>query len=112
MTDQTDDLAHALTQDEGLLPSSGFADRVMEAVYEAAAEPPPLPFPWRPVIVGMLACAGLAASGIALLNQLDTAVVRQTWSELSIVGPELSYAAGLAVLSIGLLRAHRIFVAF
>jgi hypothetical protein len=112
MTDQTDDLASALTLDEGLVPSSHFADRVMEAVYEAAAEPPPLPFPWRPVIVGVLACAGLAASGVALLDQLDAAVLRQTWSELSAAGPELGYAAILAVLSIGLLRAHRIFTAF
>jgi len=112
MTDQSDDLAHALTGDDGIVPSSDFAIRVMEAVYEAVAEPPPLPFPWRPMIVGVMACAGVAGSGVALLNQLDAAVLRQAWSEFSAVGPELGYSAVLAVVSIGLLRAHRIFTSF
>ena len=65
----------------------------------------------RLVKVGVLASAGLATSGAALLQQLDATVLQPTWSELSAVGPELGYAAVLAVLSIGLLRAHRIFTA-
>lgn len=50
-------LSRSLTE-EALVPSSGFAASVMEAVRREATEPPPIPFPWKRALVGLVA-AGL-----------------------------------------------------
>ena len=38
-------------------PAPEFAARVMAAVRREAATPPPLPFPWRRLALGLAACA-------------------------------------------------------
>jgi hypothetical protein len=66
-----DDLDGLLSNDDTLVPSSGFASSVMEAVQHAADEPPPLRFPWwRFSVLGELELArpsepllSLAAAG-------------------------------------------------
>jgi hypothetical protein len=58
-----DDLNRLLAEDDTLAPSSGFTDRVMTAVAEADAEPPPMPFPWARFGVLVLTCAAWTASG-------------------------------------------------
>jgi hypothetical protein len=60
-----DDLDRALG-DDGLEPSSGFALRVMEAVRQAAQEPP-LRFPWLRFALGALASTLFAGAGAFLL---------------------------------------------
>ena len=79
-----EDLDRILSTDEPLVPSSGFAASVMERAREAASAPPPLPFPWRRYVLGLLvliAMSGLwgwlgvrlnvmAAVGAALDNSL------------------------------------------
>jgi hypothetical protein len=57
-----EDLDRILASEEPLVPSSGFAAAAMERVREGAAAPPPLPFPWRRFLLGLLAT--LALSGI------------------------------------------------
>jgi hypothetical protein len=47
-----DDLDRILSEDDSIVPSSGFAARVMETVQVEAAAPPPLPLPWRRLLVG------------------------------------------------------------
>ena len=42
-----------------LVPSSGFAASVMERVREEAAAPPPIPFPWKRAVPGMVVAAGV-----------------------------------------------------
>ena len=49
------------TRDE-ILPSSGFAAAVMEAVRREAAAPPPIPFPWKRA----LPIAALAAIALVM----------------------------------------------
>lgn len=51
---QNDELDHDLgcmlrpdNEDDAIVPSFGFTERVMEAVKETAAAPPPLAFPWK-----------------------------------------------------------------
>ena len=56
-----DDLDRWLTDEEAIVPSSGFSASVMEAVAREASTPPPIPFPW------MRALPGLASLGVALL---------------------------------------------
>jgi hypothetical protein len=47
-----------LSSEDEILPSSGFAVAVMDAVRREAAAPPPIPFPWKRALPGMIV-AGL-----------------------------------------------------
>jgi hypothetical protein len=51
---------HILSSEADLVPSSGFASAVMDAVRQEASAPPPIPFPW------MRALPGVAAFALAL----------------------------------------------
>lgn len=51
------DLDRILSKEEEILPSSGFAASVMEAVQREAAAPPPIPFPWKRALPGLCAVA-------------------------------------------------------
>ncbi|HEX4007954.1 MAG TPA: hypothetical protein VHX60_17400 [Acidobacteriaceae bacterium] len=57
LTDAQLDAALASPAD-GLLPSSGFADAVMQAVHAQAAGPAPIPFPWKRALPGCIAIVG------------------------------------------------------
>ena len=48
-----DELDRILAAADPLVPSAGFANRVMTAVRTAAAEEPPLPFPWARFALGL-----------------------------------------------------------
>jgi hypothetical protein len=43
-----------LAADDQLVPSSGFLATVMERVREEAAAPPPIPFPWKRALPGLV----------------------------------------------------------
>jgi len=47
--------------DQEFLPSSGFTVSVMDAVRREAAAPPPIPFPWKRALPGLVV-AGIALS--------------------------------------------------
>jgi hypothetical protein len=74
-----------LAAEPDLEPSSGFAASVMDAVREMAAEPPPLPFPWRRFFTGVLLC--LAAC------MVTTLALGQPWVIAAIDMPALATAA-------------------
>jgi hypothetical protein len=61
MTDEK--LDNALRAEEELMPSSGFLASVMERVELEAAMPPPIPFPWRRALPGMVLVAGVFGWG-------------------------------------------------
>jgi hypothetical protein len=48
------DLDRILSEEE-ILPSSGFTASVMDAVRREAAAPPPIPFPWKRALPGLVA---------------------------------------------------------
>jgi hypothetical protein len=54
-----DDLEHVLSNEEDLLPSSGFTASVMDAVRRDASLSPSIPFPWKRALPGLIV-AGLA----------------------------------------------------
>ena len=105
-----DDLDRLLVNDDALVPSSGFASSVMEAVQQAADEPPPLRFPWWRSIVGVVGCIVWAAAAISVLGELE--LVRPTEPLLSVAAAGASFAqwalaialASLAVCGVRLLR--------
>ena len=61
------DIDHRLGADDDVVPSSGFAERVMTRVRSEAATPPPIAFPW------IRALPGIAAMAIALVASLASA---------------------------------------
>jgi hypothetical protein len=90
-----DPIARMLSSDEALAPSAGFAGRVMDAVQQAAAEPPPLAFPWARFVLGLITILVSAGSSVWLFQRLDISavLVRLTdmrselgWATATIVG--------------------------
>jgi len=49
-----DEIDRILSHEEELLPSSGFAAAVMDAVRREAAVPAPIPFPWKRALPGLV----------------------------------------------------------
>jgi hypothetical protein len=62
--DSIDLIAPILLREEALLPSSGFAASVMDAIQERALATEPIPFPWKLALPGM---AALAAGAVLLI---------------------------------------------
>ena len=50
------ELDRILSTQEDLVPSSGFVKNVMDAVRQEAAAPPPIPFPWKRALTGLILC--------------------------------------------------------
>jgi len=66
---EDDEMNRILSRKEEILPSSGFAASVMDAVRREAAAPPPIPFPWK------RALPVLVAGGFVLVMVFVTLVV-------------------------------------
>ena len=56
-----------LATEEELIPSSGFLGNVMENIRNEAAAPPPIPFPWKRAIPGILLAGGVFAWSAVVL---------------------------------------------
>ena len=105
MTMDDKELDRILSSEEHLVPSSGFALSVMEAVRDAGAQPRQARFPWWRLAAGVAACVGCGASFAALVHGLDPAVA----SRLAAVAPELSLAGVVVLATLAGLRAQRVF---
>jgi hypothetical protein len=64
-----EDIDSVFSREDEIVPSSGFAVSVMDAVRREALAPPPIPFPWK------RALPGLAVGGLALACVLVAGVV-------------------------------------
>ena len=71
-----------LFREDEILPSSGFAAAVMDAVRREAAAPPPIPFPWKRAVTGLL--AGICA---LILVIIAGAIANARLSSTSITPP-------------------------
>jgi hypothetical protein len=79
MTSSPDNLDRILLEQDTLLPSSGFAASVMDAVQQQAAAPAPIPFPWKwalpgiaALLVAMVILCRLAVTTIQSMSQNAT----------------------------------------
>jgi hypothetical protein len=79
-----DEIDRILSRQDEIVPSSGFAASVMEAVRREAAVPPPIPFPWKRamagLLVGGLALALVLVAGIVALVQSGRAATTAHFS--------------------------------
>lgn len=125
MTDAQLDRALGAEQD-GILPSSGFADAVMFAVRAEAAAPAPIPFPWKravPGLIGAAAALGMlvawlvkaAAAGPATVAQGMSSGTSFFWQNAAVMSllhraatPDAAWIAGsLAIPLVCLLLMRR-----
>jgi hypothetical protein len=98
---EEDGMNRILSREDEILPSSGFAASVMDAVRREAAAPPPIPFPWKRALPGLvvaaLALAWALVVGVVALVQLARSSATQQFSlSLSSVLPSV-FGSGLGL---------------
>jgi len=103
-----DELDRVVSEQDEIQPSSGFAASVMEAVRREAAAPPPIPFPWKRalpgLVVGAFALALVLVAGVvAIAHSVHAPTNAQfsiSWTHLlpSVFQPNLEAAAIWTVL--------------
>jgi hypothetical protein len=86
------DLDHILSSEESLVPASGFSRRVMEAISDLDAQPPPLTFPWLRFSVGFIASGIAAATGARFFEAAEVVAARP---------PIVAQDVGLAAVVVG-----------
>jgi hypothetical protein len=73
---EDEEIDHMLSHEDEILPSSGFAVAVMDAVRREAVAPPPIPFPWKRalpgLVVGGLVLVFALVAGVAAMVRLAT----------------------------------------
>jgi hypothetical protein len=84
-----DPIDRILSTDGELVPSSGFLASVMDRVREEAAAPPPIPFPWKRALPGVLLAVGVFGWGAVQLFRF----LPQALQQLSSAGPHLGVLA-------------------
>ena len=104
---EMDDLDRVLADDDMLVPSSGFAARVMDALRDDPAEAAPLAFPWRPFLIGVVACVIWAASAIQLMTRIDRTVLRELAAQVVEVGTLPLYMAAVVIATLIVLGFRR-----
>jgi hypothetical protein len=100
-----DDLDRMLSSDGDIVPSSGFANSVMDAVRREAAAPPAIPFPWKRVLPGVIISVVAFMSAIILgFNQLVAAITVaplpaafQIWLEAAMRSPLIAESGWIAL---------------
>ncbi len=63
-----DEVDRILSRKDEILPSSGFVGSVMDSVRQEAATPPPIPFPWRRAVPGIIASTIIVASAVVFFT--------------------------------------------
>jgi hypothetical protein len=86
-----EEIDRILSREEEMLPSSGFTVSVMDAVRREAAAPPPIPFPWKRalpgLVVGGLALALVLVAVVVVIAQAGKATAPQAISLPSVAPP-------------------------
>src|SRR5271167_248816 len=88
-----EEIDRILSREEEILPSSGFAVSVMDAVRREAAAPAPIPFPWKRalpgLVVGGFALASVLIAIVAAIPHAGKAATPQFSMSLPAVVPPL-----------------------
>jgi len=69
------EIGQILATEEKLIPSSGFMASVMERVRQEAVLPPPIPFPWKGAVPGILLAGGVFGWGAVEMVHLGLPAV-------------------------------------
>jgi hypothetical protein len=81
---KADEINRIMSEEEEILPSSGFFDSVMSAVRSEAAAPPAIPFPWKRAlplfVVGGIALVALVLYGVSAIAGAGAASAQSTSS--------------------------------
>jgi hypothetical protein len=86
---EIDAIDRTLSSEGELVPSSGFLASVMDRVRGEAVAPPPIPFPWKRALPGILLAAGVFGWGaFQLFRSLPRAM-----QQLSFAGVHLPVVA-------------------
>jgi hypothetical protein len=101
-----DELDDVLSRDQPVVPSSGFSTRVMDAVRDAAAAPPPFPFPWSRFIAGLAAAAASVVSGAVFLTGGKAAAIGEALSPVAAVAPEVVTALAVTAMCLTAVRVR------
>lgn len=88
--------------EDRLEASSGFTMKVMEAVRQQASEPARPRFPWWQLGAGVAACCVVAWEGARLILAIPVPL-----APLAGVAPEIGYAAGALLVSLGITLVPR-----
>lgn len=78
------DLDRFLSDDDSIVPSAGFSARVMTAVRDEAAAPPPIPFPWRRLLPISVATIVVVTAGLIKISQSPPRTA-SSWSSASLL---------------------------
>jgi hypothetical protein len=89
-----EELDRILSKADEIVPSSGFAANVMDAVQRESSAPPPIPFPWRRAIPGFGVAAALAIATALAGPDAGEPPAAVTWAAAAIV----AMVAPLAIL--------------
>jgi hypothetical protein len=88
-----EEIDRILSREDEMLPSSGFAVSVMDAVRREAAAPPPIPFPWKRALpglaVGSLVLALILGAIVRAIAQVDKAPTPQLSMSMPSVMPSI-----------------------
>jgi len=107
-----DDLDRMLSNDEDIVPSSGFTSSVMDLVRREASVPPPIPFPWLRLVLGSLALLGVVAvlTWAGVTEELFTSLVglsgatwarTAAWAAGAAARKDTAWIAGALLLAVG-----------
>ena len=116
-----DRLDQILAAENELLPSCGFLSGVMDRVREEAAAPPPIPFPWRRALPGLLlfvavlvwAVVSFARAPFNTAASLHLPAPALRWSPLAAGNSQLAHSAlwlgiALAISLVAVLLSRRL----
>jgi hypothetical protein len=79
-----------LSREEEILPSSGFAVSVMDAVRREAAAPPPIPFPWKRALPGLVVGGfGLVLALVTVIAAIALGIRASTTAQFSVSLPSV-----------------------
>ena len=94
-----------LAGEEELIPSSGFLATIMERVQQEASAPPPIPFPWKRAVPGIVLAAGVFGWGAVELIRMGPPAVdlpAYTLPHLSVALMGSIEQAGWVALALGI----------
>ena len=96
---ELDPIERILASEEKLVPSSGFVATVMERVHEESRLPPPIPFPWKRAIPGIVLTAGVFGWGSFEMVQRVPSALKKAPLTLNFpaAGPGIESAGWVAV---------------